>query len=164
VSPRTPAAAAASLALAVLTGCGTTTKIDGAKSETLVTKVVEQQVGAQVRSVTCPRDLVAKAGETFQCAVTGVDGSSGRVTVTERDDRGALAISAPFLPVRRVASSIGERLTERFGARTTLRCPEIVVLAEGERFHCRARSGGERRRIRVTQEDGRGRVRYAVVG
>ena len=113
MTARTPAAAAALLAIVALTGCSTT--IDGAKGEQLISRTVEQEVGVQVRGVRCPRELVAKAGERFRCTVTGTDGSTGEAIVTERDDKGAVSIEAPFLPVGEVEASIGQRLAGDIG-------------------------------------------------
>jgi hypothetical protein len=142
--------------------CGCSTKIDGAKGERLIRRTVSQQVGAQVRSVRCPRDLVAKAGATFHCTVTAADGSSGRAVVIERDDKGRVTVDAPFLHVREVQKAIASRLSGQVGRRVRVRCPQIVTVAKGGRFTCRARGRKIRARIRVVQQDAHGRIRYAV--
>jgi hypothetical protein len=161
VTPRLTGAAAGLAAALALGGCST--EIDAAKGEKLIRRAVTAQVGAKVRSVTCPKGLTAKKGATFRCRVVGADGSSGQVTVTERDDKGKVSIDAPFLHVGEVEDQIEADLKQKVGDDVTLRCPEIVVVAKGDRFSCRGRSGGSRARIAVTQQDARGHVRYRVV-
>jgi Domain of unknown function (DUF4333) len=158
-----PVGLIAGLAAAVALG-GCSTEIDAAKGEKLISKAVKAQVGARIRTVTCPEGLKARKGATFRCTVTGADGSKGDVVVTERDDKGKVSIDAPFLHVREVEEQVSADLREKVGDDVTVTCPEIVVVAEGDRFTCRGRSGGARRRIRVTQQDARGHVRYTVLG
>ena len=151
---------AAAVALAAA-GCGET-KIDDAKAETFIEKTVTEQVGARVQAVECPTDLTAKKGETFECTVTGDDGSSGRTTVTEKDDDGNVAVSAPFIHVRDLEEQIGGGLRDQIGARVELDCPEIIVGEKGNTFECEATSGDGEATVLVTQTDDQGNVRYEL--
>jgi hypothetical protein len=154
---------AVALGVVVLSGCGET-KIDVAKGERMILDAVREQVRAEVKSVKCPDGLIAKKGETFRCRVTGSDGTFGDAIVTERDDRGSVSVDAPFLHVRDVETSVAEGIADDIGGgRVKVRCPEIVTVEAGGTFRCQARSGGERARIRVVQQDDQGRVRYEVL-
>jgi hypothetical protein len=156
---RAAAAIAAAGALG-LTGCGT--EIDSAKGERLIRRAVSEQVGADVRSVRCPKGLEARKGATFRCTVTGRDGSTGQAVVTERDDNGNVGIDAPFLHTGEVERLIAADLKHKVGDAVRVSCPEIVPVRRGGRFTCDGRSGGSRARIAVTQVDLRGHVRYRV--
>ena len=142
-------------------GCGDT-KIDDAKAESFIEKTVAEQVGARVESVECPTDLTAKKGETFECTVTGDDGSSGRTTVTEKDDEGNVSVSAPFIHVRDLEEQIAGGLADQVGGKVELDCPEIIVGSKGDTFECDARSGPDRASVLVTQTDDKGNVRYEL--
>src|SRR3954453_8559230 len=100
--PRLAAVLAAALLLAGCTRIHQAAKIDDAAGEKLIRRAVTEQVQARVRDVSCPNGLKAKEGRTFRCRVTGTDGSSGDAVVTEKNDRGKVAINAPFLHMREV--------------------------------------------------------------
>ena len=154
----------AAVLVAAVALCGCTTEIDAAKGEKLIERAVTSQVGAKVRSVECPEGLVAKKGARFRCKVTGADGSTGDVVVTERDAKGKVSIDAPFLHVRAVEDQVSADLRDKLGDAVEVACPEIVVVAKGDRFTCSGRSAETSRRIRVVQQDARGHVRYTVTG
>jgi hypothetical protein len=146
--------------VAGLAGCST--KIDRAASEKAIREAVTEQLQSDVRSVDCPRGLVAKKGATFSCQVTGMDGTRGTAQVTERDAKGNLSIRAPFLRVRDIERSIAKGMKRQVGRSVRVRCPQIVVAKAGDRFTCTALAGSKRTKVRVLQEDGQGRVRYAL--
>ena len=148
------------LCAAVLPGCAT--KIDDAKGEQLIRKAVTEQVGVPVRSVDCPKGLTAKKGATFRCTVTGQDGTTGQARVTERDDKGHVAVDAPFLHVRDVERGVGAGLSRKVGAKVTVTCPQIVTVAKGGKFTCTARSGKSTADVAITQTDGAGHVHYEL--
>jgi uncharacterized protein DUF4333 len=79
-------AALGASALLLLTSC--TKTLDTAKLESEITKGIEQQTDFTVKSIDCPEDRKAKAGDTFTCKVTATDGSTGTVKVTQKDDEG----------------------------------------------------------------------------
>lgn len=149
------------LAALLATGCGETT-IDSAKAEKFIADTVTDQVGAEVESVECPEGLVAKQGETFDCTVTGTDGSSGKAEVTEKDDKGNVNVSAQFVHVRDLEEEIGGGLGEQIGGKVEVTCPEIVVGEKGGKFECEATSGGESAVVAVTQTDDQGNVEYKL--
>lgn len=150
-----PILMAAAVALA---GCAK--KIDDAKAERFIAKIVTDRVGAKVKSVTCPTGLTAKKGRTFTCTVTGVDGSSGKTQVTGRSDQGAVRVTAPFIHVRELEQSIGADIAKQIGSEVELTCPEIIVGKKGGTFSCTAQSEKKKATVRVTQTDDQGHVRY----
>jgi hypothetical protein len=156
-------AALASTLLAAVAGCGDTT-IDAGKAEKAITKAVTEQARARVKSVSCPDDEVAKKGGTFTCKVIGTDGSTGNVLVTEKDDNGSVAISAPFIHPRDVEKGVAAGI-EKQAAITgvTVTCPEIITGKAGAGTTCQAVSGKDKATVQVTQTDGKGGFRFKVL-
>lgn len=152
------------VAAALLAGCGTTT-IDSGKAEDTIKKAVVQQAGAKVKGITCPAGKEAKAGDTFTCAVTGSDGSKGDAIVTEKDDKGNVRVSAPFVHPREIESSIASGISKQTGGEAVdVVCPEIIVAKTAGTFSCRARQGQNQAPVEVIQKDAKGNVRFRVVG
>ena len=157
----------ASLALiaiaAVLVGACGSTKIDAKEAEDLIAESVREQVGAEVKSVSCPTGLTAKKGETFECTVTGTDDTTGKAKVTMKDDEGNVDASAPFVHVRDLEREIAGGIGGQIGASDVeVSCPEIIPGAKGDVFECDATSGADKAVIEVTQTDGLGNVNYKV--
>lgn len=149
-------------ALGALALAGCSTKIDDAAGEKAIRQAVGQQVGADVRSVTCPKNLIAKKGASFTCQVTGSDGTTGTAVVTENDDKGSVSVTAPFLHVHEVERSIAKGIEQQVGSAVKVRCPQIVVVKAGGTFSCTAISRSDHAKVKVVQEDARGRVRYTL--
>jgi hypothetical protein len=145
----------------VLTGCAKS--IDDQKAEKFIAKSITEQVGAKVKRVTCPSDLTAKKGETFECTVTGMDGSSGTAKVTEKDDQGNVNVSAPFVHVRNLEQQIAGGISDQIGgSNVQVTCPEIITGAKGKVFECDATSGKDKATVAVTQTDDQGNVTYKL--
>jgi hypothetical protein len=74
----------------LLAGCAKT--IDGSGAEKLIRNSVNSAGNVKVKSVSCPSDVTAKAGGTFDCklTVTAPNGSehSGTVTIHMLDNNG----------------------------------------------------------------------------
>lgn len=159
---RAPEAIAAASAVLVLAGCAT--KIDTSKAERFIDKTVRTQVGAKVASVECPDGKTAKQGDSFTCVVTGSDGTKGKAFVTERDDKGNVHVSAPFIHTREIETSIADGLRRKLHDDITVGCPEIIVARKAGRFSCRATdSHGKRAHVQVVQSDALGHVNYRLV-
>lgn len=147
--------------LAVL-GCGETT-IDVGKAETFISMTVADQAGVRVKSVACPQDPEVRQGATFTCTVTGADGTTGDVVATQRDDKGNVRISAPFLHTRKAEASIAEQIEKQTGAKVKVTCPEIVVPKTGATFPCEGTDGTRTRKIESTTTDTKGNFRFRVL-
>lgn len=155
---RRPAAALSLIAASTLalTACGDST-VDTEKGETFIRGVVAEQVGARVATVTCPDDVKTDKGDTFTCSVAGADGSKGDVLVTQRDDKGNVNVSAPFLHVREAEAVMADQIAKQAKLEgVTVKCPEIIVVKTGERFACKATAEGRSRDVaaRLTDDDG----------
>lgn len=137
-------------------GCGEDT-INDAKAEETITKEVEAQVGADVGSVSCPGDVKAEKGGTFTCVVTGADGTKGEVRVTQKDDKGNVHFSAPFLHMDEVERNLGTNFSAKFKTKVTLRCPDIITPKAGGKFVCDATDAdGNKAKVDVTERDALG--------
>lgn len=72
----------------MLVGCSSTIKPEGAAES--VVDLVSEQTGFTPTDVTCPDDIEAKEGTTFECKFTGPEGTeytaNMRVTKVEGDD------------------------------------------------------------------------------
>jgi NAD(P)-dependent dehydrogenase (short-subunit alcohol dehydrogenase family) len=152
-------AAVAALAAA---GCGVTV-VDSKRVEAYIAETVTDEAGVRVTSVVCPKDPKARMGATFTCEVTAADGTTGDAVGTQRDNRGGVAVSAPFLPTRRTEDSIADQIQQQTGATAKVRCPDIVTLKAGGTFHCMARDGTRTRKVRTTMTDNRGNVRFKLL-
>jgi hypothetical protein len=149
-------------ALAGLGGCGTTT-IDSTKAEKGIRKAVTEQAGARVKTVSCPHGKEAKAGDTFTCRVVGTDGSTGDARITEKNDKGDVSISAPFIHPRDIENGVA-RSIEKQAKLTNVKvtCPEIVPGKAGAKTTCTALSGTNKADVLITQTDGKGGFDFKV--
>lgn len=143
-----------------LSACGGT-RIDDGKAEKFITSTVVNQVGAHVKSVTCPKGKTAKKGDTFSCTVVGTDGSKGDVLVTERDAKGNVHVSAPFVHSREIEASIASSLGKKVRQKVGIACPEIIDARTAAVFACVATDeAGKTARVEAVQEDAKGHVKY----
>lgn len=152
------AGASALLAMLALTGCGKA-EIDVGKASKFIEDAVQKEVGAKVKSVDCPGSVKVKAKSTFTCVVTGSDGTKGDALVTQRDDKGNMIVSAPFLHPREAEGAIQGQLRKR-AANATVDCPEIIVVAKGGKFDCKVASAGPTKSVSATQTDTKGNFSY----
>jgi uncharacterized protein DUF4333 len=143
-----------------LIGCGDRS-IDAGRAQQSIGATVSRQAGVRVQRVQCPAGQKAHKDGRFTCTVTGIDGTTGPVTVVQRDDDGNVRFAAPFLHVREAERVMARQLRATLHAATvTVRCPEIVIVAAGRRFVCRARAGGRTLTVRARQTDTRGHFTY----
>jgi hypothetical protein len=153
-----PLILAAALAALAASGCGKTV-IDGAKAEKLIMSAVETQVGADVKSVVCPKDIKAKAKATFTCAVTGTDGTKGDAVVTQKDGKGNISVAAPFLHTNEAEQSIQAQVSKRASS-AKVTCQEIIVVKKGGTFACEVDVDGDKGKVVGTQTDDQGSFTY----
>jgi predicted phage tail protein len=153
------------VAVAAIAFAGCSTSIDEKKAEKTITSSVEDQVGADVKSVDCPSGLKAKKGGTFQCTVTGADGSTGKANVVMTDDKGNVRVSAPFIHKQELEKSIGDSITQQVGANAgdvTVTCPDIITAEKGGKLQCQAKYQAQTLKLDVTQTDAQGHVTFKV--
>lgn len=142
-------------------GCGGK-QVDTPKGEAFIAKELRRSLGTEPSSVACPKDIAAEKGASFDCKVTGADGTSGIVKVTQKDGDGNVAISAPFLPTNAYERQLGKEISGQLSADVTLDCPEIVVARKSDTFECDATSSTGKVAVKVTQKDARGNVTYRL--
>jgi hypothetical protein len=145
--------------VALVAGACGQSQIDVNKAAKFIDQAVQEKFGARVRSVVCPQKVKVKARATFSCVVTGRDGSSGKAQVTQRDDKGNMTVRTPFLQPRRAEQAIASELSKATPG-TSIACQEIIVLAKGRRFSCKATADGATRKISATQTDADGKFTY----
>jgi uncharacterized lipoprotein len=86
-------------AVAGLAGCSTETKIDSAKAEDLVKSIIHGN-SVPVKSVSCPDDITAKTGGTFDCTVTFANGQKATTGLKMTDDSGNVKSLGGLKPVK----------------------------------------------------------------
>jgi hypothetical protein len=79
--------AALSLTALGLVACGTTT-IDSSSAEKSIADNIQKQIGQRPKAVSCPDDIEAKKGSTFNCKVTAANGKTATVKASQTDDNG----------------------------------------------------------------------------
>jgi hypothetical protein len=148
------------VAVAALSACGEKT-IDAGQAESSIRATVSRQAGVRVKDVACPEGRKAQPGDRFTCSVTGTDGTKGDVTVVQRDDKGAVKYTAPFLHVREAERVLAQQLRRKTDVGSVkVTCPEIVVAAAGRPFDCRASDGKQTVKVHATQTDAQGHFNY----
>ncbi len=73
-------------------GCGEQT-LDVDKAEKVIKQGITEQIGVKVKSLTCPDNVAVKKGAKFKCTVKAADGTTGKVTVIQQDDKGNVSWS-----------------------------------------------------------------------
>ena len=153
---------AVGIAALATTGCGEQ-QIDVKKSAKLIQSAVEEQVGADVASISCPDEVKVEAKATFDCLVNGKDGTKGSATVTQTDGKGTISVAAPFLHKDEAEQSIEADLRKR-APRATVVCPDIIVVKNGGKFECEANLGEINATVSATQTSANGTFTYSVKG
>jgi hypothetical protein len=73
------------------------TNISRSKSESFV----NDHLNPPAESVTCPDDIAARAGDTYDCQVSYANGDRGTVTVHMLDDKGTVTVGPGDLHIQR---------------------------------------------------------------
>lgn len=81
---------AALAAVLVFAGCTGQRVVDTDALEAQIASEIEAQAGFAPTDVSCPEDVPAQEGATFNCTVTAEDGSSANVTARQTDDQGSV--------------------------------------------------------------------------
>lgn len=88
---------ALSAVLVLAAACSRETKIDSGKTETLI----QDQVTPRPKAVTCPGDVSAERGKSFECGIEMQNGQRGTITVHMTDDKGRIRIGPGDLHLQR---------------------------------------------------------------
>lgn len=71
---------------AAATGCSKTLKIDDLETE--IASQIDTQLGTEGNTVSCPDDVKAESGATFECTATLSTGDAATVEVKQTDGDG----------------------------------------------------------------------------
>jgi hypothetical protein len=91
-----PLLAAACCALALVAGCGKTTRTLSAKKiETAIKRGIETNHRGVHVTVTCPSGVKVKKGDVFTCHVRATTGQAVDATITQIDNKGNVRYVVP---------------------------------------------------------------------
>jgi hypothetical protein len=75
--------------LAVAGACTRTRTLDESElNQQIATDMQAKKLAVEGVAVSCPDDVPAEAGRTFDCTATNPDGTTLRIEVTQTDDQG----------------------------------------------------------------------------
>ena len=91
-----PLLAAACCAVALVAGCGKSTRtLSASKIETAITRGIESRHPGVRVTVTCPKGVKVKKGDIFTCHVRASTGQQVDATITQIDDKGNVRYVVP---------------------------------------------------------------------
>ena len=143
----------------LVAACGPAT-VDATSVVDNVRSSIDGPGSVEVDTVTCPQDEVAEVGATFTCQHVLTDGSEGEITVTVRDDKGALTWE-----VTRPASGQAEQVVltgyeREIGRKAkSVDCPDPLKVGAKKNICTVEFANGESRKVNVTVKDG-GDIRW----
>lgn len=120
-------------AVALSAGCG----VDRFDAEAKVKNIAEQTMKSPVSAVRCP-EAERKAGVTFECDVTFVEGGTHRLLVSQTDDHGNFVPrwKAQILSMTQLAASLVEVTRVESGRTITASCGTGVREITQAGFEC----------------------------
>ena len=74
--------------LAVVGACTRTRTLDASELNRQIATDMQAKLGIEGVAVSCPDDVPAEAGRTFDCTATNPDGKTLTIEVTQTDDQG----------------------------------------------------------------------------
>ncbi|MCM2256267.1 MAG: DUF4333 domain-containing protein [Vicinamibacteria bacterium] len=139
--------------------------LDMDKVKALISELITKQVGASVKSVTCPEQRETKAGDSFECTAE-IDHGKVPVTVTQKDGDGTVSaeLKQAILKVGELEKLIAGNIKESTGDDATVSCgPKFRPSTPNETFDCTAKTPDADVKIKVTVKDDQGNVRFEAV-
>lgn len=154
-----------------LTGCsfnfsfgGST--LDTVKVESMIKEMITSQIGVEVQSVSCPKDVEIAANATFQCQVKTHRDDSFAVDVKQEDDQGNVHAETPsgLLSLAKVEQSIQQGVEQQLNQKVTADCGgALKVVQSGETFECQVTDAqGETHTAKVTATSNDGQVSWEI--
>jgi hypothetical protein len=150
--------------LLVLLALAACTKILSEESaQKLIASWLNDQIGIPVSSVSCPKDRVMKANDTFECTAAAKSGGELKVKVTQKDDQGNIAAELSstdsLMDIARLEKLIAEWLKAKVDFEATVTCGggKVRVSVKNGTFVCTAKgSKGDEAPVTVTMNDDQG--------
>jgi hypothetical protein len=144
--------------------------LDSAEAERLISQATQDQAGIAPTDVSCPSDIEADAGATFNCSAS-LEGQPISFTVTQTDDDGNVAVASvnTFVDVATVEASLTEQLGEAAGVEVISTCHtgghSVLVDGVGTPIPCtvaNAEDAADSVEVTATMDEA-GTVSYEVV-
>jgi hypothetical protein len=148
--------------------------IDSARLETAIQEEIEKSVTGATAEVSCPDDIKAEAGSTFDCTAT-VNGQQATIVVTQKDGDGNVSFESQqaFLFMDQAQDLVTNFVTENVPGTWTTTCNppgaqgNIYVATPQTDFECQVTgttAGGEQQSgtAIVTVDDNEGNVSVRV--
>ncbi|HEY9697624.1 MAG TPA: DUF4333 domain-containing protein [Trichocoleus sp.] len=154
-----------------LTGCSVNfslggSTLDTAKVEGMIKEMIPSQLGVEVQSVSCPKDVEIAAGATFQCQVKTEKNDTFAVDVKQEDDQGNVHAETPvgLLSLAKVEQSIQQGVEQKLNQKVTADCGgALKVVPSGETFECQVTDAqGETHTAKVTATSNDGDIRWEI--
>jgi hypothetical protein len=118
------------------------------EAERQITQLTEDQAGVAPTDVSCPADIEAEAGGTFDCSAS-LDGQPIAFTVTQTDDKGNVEIAGDntFVDVATVEAALNEQLGAEAGVEVVSTCDTgghaVLVDGIGTPISCTVANAGD---------------------
>src|SRR3954470_4565415 len=109
-------------------------ELDMEKVKGMISNMIQTQVGAAVKTVSCPDKREMKAGDTFECQAE-IDHGKVPVTVTQKDGSGNISaeLKQLILPAKDLEKAVAANLKEQLGVDATVDCgPRFRPSVPGE--------------------------------
>src|SRR3954451_1888963 len=144
----------------VLAACGSDKTVDTATIE----QGIKQQVdtASPITKVSCPDDVKAEKGDTFNCSLTAENGATGKVKVTQQGANQFVYTLVPGsvqVPGSVVEKSVAQELEQKGSADATVNCPDNIIVKVGTYVVCDVTSAkGVKGTVKFTFSDSSGTV------
>jgi Domain of unknown function (DUF4333) len=154
------------VALCVLATAGCTRNLDMEKVRGSVKDLITTQIGANVKSVTCPDTRPIKQGDTFDC-IAEIDFGKTAVTITQKDGDGNLGLDTKQMVVKvaEVEKAIVAAVKKNSPTLDlVVDCgPKFRPSIPNDTFECTGKAGAEQAKYKVTIKDSQGNIAFETV-
>jgi hypothetical protein len=141
-------------------------QLDAAKLEKEIAATIEDKTGAEVESVTCPKERTLKKGDEFTCKVDFEGGGDAKVAAEQTSDTGDVSfkLKGAVIVPKRLEKKISKGLEEQGFSNIKVDCGKKVRMAkEDDTFTCKATDPqGVTRTLAVTVTDDDGNIAWKV--
>jgi hypothetical protein len=135
-------------------------------AQTKIKDELIKQTGLTVNSVTCPSEIKAKVGETFECKA---DTNAGNIPILAKttDDKGGFKWNAQdFLNLKLAEDSIQTGIKQQLKTDVIANCgePKYKVAKAGDKFNCEIEDQQKNKReVQVTVKDSEGTISWKLI-
>jgi hypothetical protein len=140
--------------------------LDNSAVESSIKQEVARQIGIQVQSVTCPKDVKLGANTTFQCQVEVEQSDAFTVNVKQKDDQGNVdwKIPSELILLTRVEQEIQQGIEKQLDMKVSANCGgKVKVVPQGESFECQVTDPqGATHTAKVTATSNQGDIKWKL--